>query len=198
MSYIPPYMKESPPPPELKEGQEVLSTITKIELDEKGKYGPQFRFDCTLDDQGNYPTKAWLRHYATPGNKSFLGILCLNIESFTGTRYKSLDAAMKALEVDVGKVYLRCSGHQITDETTFPRFKVVVNRLPPRQVSLETKTTSEPSRENEIIARILATKPQLTRQAIDKMVKSETDKGIPREAAVYIIASNLGVTMPQY
>lgn len=196
-SYIPAYMKESPPPPELKENEEVLATIDKIELDTQGKYGDQFRFDTTLDDHKKYPAKVWLKHYSTPGNRSFLGILCMNIESFTGVKYESLDAAMKALENDIGKVYLRCSGHRTIDDVTFPKFKVVVSKLPTKQASLEDKITKEPNKENEIIARILASKPQLTRPAVEKMISAEVDKGIPREASIYVVAANLGIAISQ-
>lgn len=193
--YIPAYMKESPPPPEIKEGEEVLATIDKIELDTKGTYGAQYRFDCTLDDFKDFPAKAWLKHYTTPGHKSYLGMLCLRIESITGVRYDSLDAAMQALKNKIGKIYLRCSGHRTTEGTTFPKLKVVTSRLPPVQVPLGSKTVEEPVGEEAVIARILATIPQLTKPAIEKMIAAEVSKGIPRQAATFIIASNLGVTV---
>jgi len=193
--YIPAYMKESPTPPTLNEGAEVLATIQKIELDTTGEYGPQYRFDCTLDDYKEYPAKAWLKHYDTPGNKSFLGILCLKIEDVTGTKYSSLDAAMQALQSKIGKIYLRCSGHRTTEGTTFPKLKVVVQRLPPLQISLAPKSAEKSSGEDVVINQILANIPQLTRPAIEKMISAEVDKGIPRQAASYIVASNLGVNI---
>lgn len=193
--YIPAYMKESPPPPEIKEGEEVLATIDKIEIDTKGTYGAQYRFDCTLDDFKNFPAKAWLRYYETPGHKSYLGMLCLKIENVTEVRYDSLDAAMQALKNKIGKIYLRCSGHRTTEGTTFPKLKVVTGRLPPVQVPLGSKTVEEPVGEEAVITRILATIPQLTKPAIEKMIAAEVSKGIPRQAASFIVASNLGVTV---
>lgn len=190
--YVPAYMKESPPPPQLGENQEVTATIEKIEL-EQGKYGEQYRFDCTLDDYKNYPAKAWLKFYKKPGTRSFLGILCMNIEKVTGVRYEKLDHAIKALENDIGRVYLRCSGHRTVDEVTFPKFKVVTSRLPAKQAPQKAEATPEPNRENEIISRILASRPQLTRQALDKLLKVETDKGIPKNAAPFVVAANLGI-----
>lgn len=194
--YIPSYMKESPPPPEIEEGKQVLATIVDIKIDTKRKFGyDQYMFDCTLDDYKGYNAKAWMRHYPEPGHKSYLGILCMNVEKYTGEVYSSLDDVMTALKNDVGKIYLRCSDHKEVEDTTFPRFKPVHDKLPPKQVSIEAKTVADPSGEEAVIARILASIPQLTRPAVEKMVAAEVSKGIPRQAATYIVASNLGITV---
>ena len=195
-SDIPEYMRESPPPPEIDEGQQVLGTIIDITVDTKRKFGyDQYVFDCTLDDYNGYNAKAWMRHYPEPGHKSYLGILCMNVEKYTGKSYSSLDSVMNALKNDVRKIYLRCSGHKEVEDTTFPRFKPVHEKLPPKQVSIESRTVAEPSGEEAVISKILATIPQMTRPAIEKMVAAECSKGIPRQASVYIVATNLGVTL---
>ena len=188
---LPPYMRQSQPPPPVQIGQTIEARIDSIELVE-GQYGKQYQFMMTLTIQGKeHQQRAWVKYYDTPTPKTKLGKLCLAVHRVTQQMHQNVQSAVDALKT-YGRVYITVTKFTTADDgTMYPRFGIIADYLPgeqPGQVA-PIPTTLPPQQVNqplppqipstlEAMKAWIAENQGLIGQAIPSEVYNKMDKAV--------------------
>jgi hypothetical protein len=137
------FIKETPPPPECEEGNVFKARIVeikKVTSTWKDEEREQLQFDCQLDNA--YKVRVWAAYYEQPGEKSTLGKLALKLQQATKHEFSNIDEFIAALKT-FGSLFLRVKGFREFEETMYPNFAIVTDKLP----SLQEKLSTEPKKE---------------------------------------------------
>lgn len=152
------FIKKEKPPPDVKEGEVLQTEILDIKYPVESKFkGPdgepkqQINFHLRLPD--GYEAQAWMVFYERPSERSSLGMLCNALMALKKTEYNTVKEALEGLK-NHGSVYVKVSGFREWQEKLYPKFKVVPNKLPPLQTTIEPAKPSpakkEPSQLKEV------------------------------------------------
>lgn len=210
--YRPDFITKARDPPELHLEDKVSATILDIVYekgDYKGEPREQYRFDCTLNDYDDYPCKAWMTYYNPPGEKSHLGKLIMSLCDKLETKFATVEDARRAL-LNYRQINLRVNSFSEPEEegdTIYPRFKVVYGHLPDlpkvqHKVAEFVGAQSKPEepkaleRDSALFAAILEQKPELTRNALNDLIKAEMELSegmFNHESATFMVARSLGI-----
>lgn len=140
------FIKKTTPPPECEEGNVFKARIVKIKKETsiyKDEEREQLRFDCELVDSA-YKTRAWAAYYEQPRDKSTLGKLALKLQQATKHDFDNVNEFIVALKT-FGYIFLRVKGFREFEETMYPNFAIVTDKLPGLQEKLSTEPKKEPS-----------------------------------------------------
>jgi len=122
-----PFIRRAAEIPNMRIGDRAVAYADSID-EVEGEKGPQVQFSLTLE--GGYRSKAWLRYSEQPSELSNLGKLCKTLAQATGKVYQSVDEAMKDLQRNRRRIFVRCDGHKLYNGRNYPKLKIVVEELP--------------------------------------------------------------------
>lgn len=135
------FIQKSKPPPDVKEGQVLEATVTDVEYPIEGKYGKQIRFRLELSN--GYKFNSWIKYYDEPSDRSRLGKLAITYMDLVQGPFEKVGEVLEGLKKH-GRVYVSCSGFREFEEQLYPKFKVVVDRLPGMQTEITKQPTQAP------------------------------------------------------
>lgn len=138
------FIKKTPPPPDCEEGNVFKARIVeikKITSTWKDEEREQLQFDCELDSA--YKARVWAAYYEQPGDKSTLGKLALKLQQATKHDFDNVNEFIAALKT-FGYIFLRVKGFREFEETMYPNFALVTDKLP----GLQEKLSAEPKKES--------------------------------------------------
>lgn len=138
------FIKKTPPPPDCEEGNVFKARIVeikKVTSTWKDEEREQLQFDCELDNA--YKARVWAAYYEQPGEKSTLGKLALKLQQATKHDFDNIDEFIAALKT-FGYILLRVKGFREFEETMYPNFAIVTDKLP----GLQEKLSTEPKKES--------------------------------------------------
>lgn len=145
------FIKKEKPPPDVKEGEVLQAEILDIKYPVESRFkGPdgktkqQINFHLRLSD--GYEAHAWTAFYKRPSERSNLGMLCNTLMALEKTAYNTVEEALEGLR-NHGRVYIKVSGFREWQEKPYPKFKVVPNKLPPLQTTIEPANPSPAKKE---------------------------------------------------
>ena len=141
-------VKESVPPPPVKEDEILSAAINDIRYpvkskfeDEEGNVKMQVKFQLEFDN--GYRAPVYMAYYKSPGDRSVMGKLILSLQELNNVVYDSVDQAFQDLKTR-GRLFVRCNGFREWNEQLYPKWKVVPTRLPPRQRQISFQEETKP------------------------------------------------------
>ena len=130
------FIRKSVPPPDVKEGEILTAKVLDLEYPLKGKYDKeQVRFRLGLSN--GYECNSWMAYYEEPTDRSALGTLSITFMKLVQGPVDSVKDVLEGLKKH-GSVYVKCSGFREYNEQLYPKFKVVADKLPGLQKTIES------------------------------------------------------------
>jgi len=134
------FIRKSVAPPEVKEGEVLTAKVLGVEYpvessykDDQGRTKYQVKFRLSLPN--GYECNSWMAYYEEPSDRSALGALSIAFMKAIEGPVESVKDVLEGLKKH-GSVYVKCSGFREYNEQLYPKFKVVPNKLPPFQKSM--------------------------------------------------------------
>jgi len=170
------------PPPDVKEGDVLQAAIVDLKYpvesvfkDDQGNPKQQIHFHLRLDD--GYEPRAFMSFYERPRERSALGQLCNTLIGITKENYKTVNDALQGLKA-YGRVYVKVSGFRERDDgKLYPKWQVVLTKLPPKQTDLPTEESPTKISMAEALERVKG----LPKEIADATIRHMKDIGVLAE-----------------
>jgi len=167
------FIRKSVPPPEIKEGEVLTAKILNVEYPVESSYKddqgrPKYQVKFRLELPSGYECNSWMAYYDEPSDRSMLGELSMTFMNAIEGPVETVKDVLDGLKTR-GSIYVKCSGFREYNEDLYPKFKVVVNRLPGTQKSLKTTKQKKENPEKLSKADIDRLSPELREQVLAEL-----------------------------